>query len=77
VIGSSDVLLGSVGAAPFDGCSKARPVPAPAVFGFEACCRAGTGITLSMAVPGLAQQLDTQYNVAATAPCPTLVVSGT
>jgi dienelactone hydrolase len=47
-----------------------------AVCSFETRRRAGTGITLFETVPGLAQDLDTHDVLAAIAPRPTLVVSG-
>jgi dienelactone hydrolase len=48
-----------------------------AVCSFETRRRAGTGITLFETVPGLALELDTHDLLAAIAPRPTLVVSGT
>lgn len=44
---------------------------------FERRLRDGTGITLFETVPGLARSLDTHDLLAAIAPRPTLVVSGT
>lgn len=48
-----------------------------AVCSFETRRREGTGITLFEAVPGLARLIDTHDVLAAIAPRPTLIVSGT